>query len=223
MCSALTNNAQRSGRITFVASLLVFVVAQLWGLGAASTPYMLRGPWAEWHTCLPGFCICVYGSGQNSIVELSPQLPHRVAYVQSSTGPWGGGDNGAIVLGIHSFLDSPPRFALAIFCWSVPLDSGRSAPTGRVDIFTQQQLVSVNGRWEHLWRSSHTHRTRHNEQHVLLSGVPLNIVLRADDAFCVFIRFCGIWRMMKSSSKFKMFFCTEAKHDERPWLNFSRH
>lgn len=33
-CSALTNNAQSSGRITFVASLLAFVAARLGGLGA---------------------------------------------------------------------------------------------------------------------------------------------------------------------------------------------
>lgn len=147
MCSTLTNNANSSGRLTFVASPFTFVAAQLWGLRTAtSTPYMLWSLRAEWHTCLSGFCICVYGSGQNSIVGLLHQQLHSTAYAQPCHYRAMGGQWGYCFRCTHAYPWTPPLwYVQAIFYWSVLLDSGHSAPTVWVNTFTHSSLFQWMG------------------------------------------------------------------------------
>lgn len=156
MCSTLTNNAHSSGKLTFVASLFTFVAAQLWGLRTAtSTPYMLWSLRAEWHTCLSGFCICVYGSGQNSIVGLLHQQLHSTAY--ASPVPLGhykaiGGQWGYCFRCTHIHMRIPLD-PLSVVCAGCLLlvCSSRFRPFSSHCMskhIYSQQLVSVNGRWE---------------------------------------------------------------------------
>lgn len=191
---------QSSGRITFVASLLVFVAAQLWGLGAAaSPPYMLRGPWAEWHTCLPGFCVCVYGSGQNIIVELLPQLPHRVAYVQSSTGPWG--EQWSYCFRHTLILGCPPRPLSSH--WASRHIYSAAAHFSECEVGTPWNWLSLE--LKHV--SYLSHRAAHAPSWCTAQ-------------YCSPSRWC---LLTDNEEQFKMIFCMEVKHYEHLWLNFSCH
>lgn len=104
----------------------------------------------------------------------------------------GGGTMGLLFQAYTHSWTPPPRVSSA----------GCSAPTGRVHIFTQQQLVSVMGGGTPLKQVRHwspnTQRSRHNKQ--LLSAVLLNISQQV-------VSSVASDRLMKSGSKFKAFLC----------------